>query len=157
LLPSVLPAVLTVTGTQEPWLELTTGEILTELNNGGPGAAEVATRLTDMLLVRAIRSYLNRKMDTAQSGWLAAARDRHIAGVLDIPPRDPQRTWTVDAMARSVALSRSAFAARFKELLGEPPLRYLTRLRVDGASLQLRSSDDKLRTIASAAGYCSVA
>src|SRR5262249_23679635 len=118
LLASILPPVLTVTRTKEPWLELTTHEILTELNNGGPCVAEVLTRLTEMLLVRAIRNHLNLNMDTAQSGWLAAARDGHIGGALDILHREPQRNWTVDAMARSVALSRSAFAARFKELLG---------------------------------------
>src|SRR5262249_58309380 len=64
---------------------------------------------------------------------------------------------TVASPARRVALSRSAFAANFKDLLGEPPLRYLTRLRINAAAKRLRSSDDKLRAVAAAAGYESVA
>src|SRR5262245_35925902 len=69
----------------------------------------------------------------------------------------PQDAWRVDLMARRVAVSRSAFAARFRELVGEPPLHYLTRLRINAAAVRLRSTDDKLSVIAKATGYESVA
>src|SRR2546425_771043 len=71
--------------------------------------------------------------------------------------QDPQEAWTVNSLAHRVALSRSAFAAKFKELLGEPPLGYLTRLRISAAAIRLRSSDAKLRAVAAAVGYTSVA
>jgi AraC-like DNA-binding protein len=68
----------------------------------------------------------------------------------------PKEAWQVDRIARRVWLSRSAFAARFRELVGEPPLQYLTRLRINAAAMHLRTSDDKLRSIASGAGYSSL-
>jgi AraC-like DNA-binding protein len=69
----------------------------------------------------------------------------------------PEEPWTVGRLARRVALSESAFAARFTELLGEPPLRYLKRLRLHAGSVRLRSSDAQISVIAAAAGYKSVA
>src|SRR5262249_31523259 len=139
------------------WLGLTTQQILTELDGGGPGAEDVITRLADILFIRAVRSYFDQNMETAESGWLAAIRDERIGQALALLHTTPQQAWTVDSLARHVALSRSAFAARFTELVGEPPLHYLTRLRINAAALRLRSSDDKLRTIAVAAGYESIA
>jgi AraC-like DNA-binding protein len=66
-------------------------------------------------------------------------------------------TTVVASLADRVALSRSVFAAKFSQLVGEPPLRYLTRLRLNSAALRLRSTEDGLKTIAAAAGYESVA
>jgi AraC-like DNA-binding protein len=68
----------------------------------------------------------------------------------------PDEPWTVDLLARRLATSRTAFADRFSEMVGEPPLRYLTRLRINTAARRLRSSEDKLTAIAADAGYESV-
>src|SRR5262249_20692167 len=142
--------------TEESWLGPLAQQILAELESGTPEGTEVITRLTEILFIRAVRAHFGRKMETVESGWLAV-RDEQIGRALATLHRDPQQTWTVDSLARGVALSRSAFASKFKELLGEPPLRYLTRLRINAAAKRLRSSDDKLRAVAAAAGYESVA
>jgi AraC-like DNA-binding protein len=156
----MLPPVLHLKRTEEGaehWLGLTTEQILAELRNGGTGAKEIITRLVDVLFIRAVREYFDQNIETAESGRLAAARDGRIGRALAMLHGHPQQAWTVDSLARHVALSRSAFAARFTELVGEPPLHYLTRLRIDLAAARLRSSDDKLRAIAAASGYESVA
>jgi transcriptional regulator GlxA family with amidase domain len=112
--------------------------------------------LADILFIRAVRAYFDHNIEAAESGLLLAVRDEQIGRALAMLHRHPQQAWTVDSIARHVALSRSAFAARFTELVSEPPLHYLTRLRIDVAAARLRSSDDKLRAIAAAAGYESV-
>jgi len=99
----------------------------------------------------------NRSPDPAQYGWLAAIRDPHIGPALAKLHARPQEPWTVASLARHVALSRSLFAEKFAELVGEPPLRYLKRLRLNAAVLRLRSTNDKLSAIAVDAGYDSAA
>jgi AraC-like DNA-binding protein len=156
----MLPPVLCVRRTEENtqhWLGLTTEQILAELKSRGPGANGIITRLADILFIRAVCAYFDHNIGAAESGLLLAVRDGQIGRALAILHRHPQQPWTVDSLARHVALSRFAFAARFTEVVGEPPLHYLTRLRIDLAASRLRSSDDKLRAIAAASGYESVA
>jgi AraC-like DNA-binding protein len=156
---AVLPPFLHVRGSESgglPWLRLTVEHILAELDSGPAGAAEVVTRLADILFIQAVRAYFHQNADIAQSGWLAAARDRQIGQALALLHAKPDEHWTIDILARRLATSRSSFADRFSELVGEPPLRYLSRLRIDAAARRLRSSDDKLSAVAAAAGYESV-
>jgi len=156
---TVLPPLLHVKATEDKgrsWLRLTVEHVLSELDSGDAGATEVVTRLTDILFVQAVRWYFNRNSDTAEVGWLAAVRDHQIGRALALLHASPSEPWTISSLARSVALSRSALAGKFRELLGEPPLRYLTRLRIDAAARRLRSSHDKLSGIAAEAGYESV-
>jgi len=157
---AVLPPLLHVKATSEgvrPWLRLTVEHVLAELDSGGPGATEVVTRLADILFIQAVRSYFEEGADIAEFGWLAAVRDPQVGRALALLHGQPDEPWTIGSLAHRVAVSRSAFADRFTELVGEPPLRYLTRLRINAAARRLRSSDDKLRAVAAAAGYESVA
>ena len=156
---AVLPSFLHVRGSKDGglrWLRLTVEHILEELDSSAVGAAEVVTRLADILFIQAVRAYFHENGGTAQSGWLAAARDNQIGRALALLHAHPDEPWTVDLLARRLATSRTAFADRFSELVGEPPLRYLTRLRINTAARRLRSSDDKLTAIAADAGYESV-
>jgi AraC-like DNA-binding protein len=156
---AVLPPFLHVKGSESgglPWLRLTVEHILAELDSGAGGATEVVTRLADILFIQAVRAYFHENADTAQSGWLAAARDQQVGRALALLHARPDEPWTVDMLARRLATSRSSFADRFSELVGEPPLRYLSRLRIDAAARRLRSSDDKLSAVAAEAGYESV-
>ena len=156
---AVLPPFLHVKGSESgglPWLRLTVEHILAELDSGAGGAAEVVTRLADILFIQAVRAYFHENADTAQSGWLAAARDQQVGRALALLHAKPDEPWKVDMLARRLATSRSSFADRFSELVGEPPLRYLSRLRIDAAARRLRSSDDKLSAVAAEAGYESV-
>jgi AraC-like DNA-binding protein len=157
---AVLSPLLYVKASEEggrPWLQLTVKYVLAELDSGGAGAPEVITRLADILFIQAVRSYLEENADAAEFGWMAAVRHPRIGRALALLHSRPAEPWTIASLARRVALSRSAFADRFTELVGEPPLRYLTRLRINAAARRLRSSDDKLSAVAAAAGYGAVA
>ncbi len=156
---AVLPPLLHVKATKEggrPWLRLTVEHVLAELDSDSAGAAEVVTRLADILFIQAVRSYFKENADTAEFGWLAAVRHPQIGRALALLHGHPGGSWTIASLARRVAVSRSAFADRFTELVGEPPLRYLTRLRINAAAKRLLSSDDKLGAVATAVGYKSV-
>ena len=140
-----------------PRLRLTVEHVIEELDSDRPGCESVITRLAEILFIEAVRVYLDKNMDTAESGWLAALRDQQVGQALALLHAQPHDPWTVASLADRVALSRSAFATKFAQLVGEPPLRYLTRLRLNAAGERLRSSDAKLRAIAAAVGYESVA
>jgi AraC-like DNA-binding protein len=158
-LVSILPPVIHVKRNQrddKDWLAMTVEQISAELEQGASGSRDVINRLTDILFIRAVRAYFDQNMETAESGWLAAVRDEQIGRALLMLHQQPQEAWHVDRIARRVGLSRSGFAARFRELVEEPPLQYLTRLRINAAATHLRTSDDKLRSIASATGYSSL-
>jgi AraC-like DNA-binding protein len=156
---AILPPVLHVKRTEERVrrLGLTTAHVRSELDSGEPGSNEVVTRLADILFIQAVRAYFEENWDAANSGWLAAVRDRQIGQALAILHSHPHRPWTVTSLARRLAMSRSNFAARFRELVGEPPQHYFKRLRIHAAAAQLRTSGDKLSAIAAAAGFESVA
>jgi AraC-like DNA-binding protein len=140
-----------------PWLQATVVKILEELDGDRPGAGAVVTRLAEIMFVQAVRAFFEQNADRVPSGWLAAVRDKHIGRALALMHAEAEGPWTISSLADRVALSRSVFAAKFSELVGEPPLRYLTRLRLNSAALRLRSTEDGLKTIAAAAGYDSVA
>jgi transcriptional regulator GlxA family with amidase domain len=132
-------------------------QILTEMDRGEVVAGEAITRLMDILFIKAVGAYFDRNIETAESGWLAAFRDEQIGRALSKLHEHPEKPWTVDSLARNAALSRSAFAARFKGLLAEPPLHYVARLRINTAAIRLLSTDQNLKSIATIAGYESVA
>jgi AraC-like DNA-binding protein len=153
---SILPPVLYVKADENggrPWLQMTTQHILSELENEGIGSQEVVNRLVDVLFYQAVRTYFEENVDIAQSGWLAAVRDPQIGRALALLHSRVHRQWTITSLAREVAMSRSTFASRFKELIGEPPQQYFTRLRINAAAARLRSTNDQLKAIGAAAGY----
>ena len=156
---AVLPPLLHVKRTEEGVrrLGLTTAHLRSELDGGWAGSNEIVTRLADILLIQAVRDYFEENAETSDWGWLAAVRDPKIGHALAILHSHPHRPWTVASLANRLAMSRSTFAERFRELVGEPPQRYFTRLRIHAAATRLTSSDDKLRAIATAAGFASVA
>ena len=156
---TILPRVIHVKGNRwdgKDSLDLTTRQISAELDRGTSGSPEVLNRLTDILFIRAVNAYFDQNVETAESGWLGAVRDESIGRALLMFHEQPHAAWRVDMVARRLALSRSAFAARFRELVGEPPLQYVTRLRINTAAMRLRTSNDKLRSISSDVGYSSV-
>jgi AraC-like DNA-binding protein len=104
------------------------------------------------MFVEAIRRFA-ASQPAEQRGWLAGLRDRHVGRALALMHGSPAHAWTVDGLAREVALSRSAFAERFVELIGEPPMQYLTRWRLALAAQRLRTGNDTVARIAERAGY----
>src|SRR5262249_9571974 len=119
---------------------------------GTPGAAEVMTRLADVLLTQTLRAALNQLKSSGETG-LPALGDRRIASAIEVIHGQPEHRWSVGELANEVALSRSAFSARFRELVGESPQRYMTRTRLTHAAALLRTTDASLVQIAASAGY----
>lgn len=104
-----------------------------EVEHGGPGSDAVITRLADVLVLQAVRGRLQADAAT-RTGWLGALADDRIGRALAAVHREPERDWTVAALAATAAMSRSAFSARFTELVGEPAMSYVTRWRMHAAA-----------------------
>src|SRR5690606_25914325 len=121
-----------------------------------PGGEAVITRLADVLVIQAIRAWIAED-PAAQTGWHGALQDGQIGRVLLRIHRDPRQAWTVASLAEEAALSRSAFAARFAELVGEPPMQYVTRWRMYMALAWLKEEDPPLVELAQRLGYRSEA
>jgi AraC-like DNA-binding protein/mannose-6-phosphate isomerase-like protein (cupin superfamily) len=147
-----LPAVIRVPGPAE-WLDASVTLLRGELPACPPGSEEVVTRITDVLLAQAIRAYLLAEADQP----LAALGDPQIGAAVRLIHAEPARAWTVSELASRVALSRSAFSGRFRELTGEAPMRYLTRYRLARAAELLRVGDAPLAQVARSCGYGSEA
>ncbi|MFA6986934.1 MAG: AraC family transcriptional regulator [Arenimonas sp.] len=121
-----------------------------------PGAGSVLAKLSELMFVEAMRRYVG-DLPPGGMGWLAGVRDAHVGRALALLHGDPGRAWTVDELAREVALSRSALAERFATLVGEPPIQYLMRWRLALAAQTLRSSGDAITRVAERSGYDSEA
>jgi len=117
-----------------------------------PGAGSMLAKLSELVFVEAIRRYAEDASTTGR-GWLAGVRDTYVGRALALLHAAPSRAWTVDELAREVALSRSALAERFAELVGESPMQYLIRWRLALAAKALRSGNETLARIAQRCGY----
>jgi AraC-like DNA-binding protein len=127
-----------------------------EVASGRPGAQTVLSRLSELLFVEAVREHLDR-LPQSGTGWLAALRDPALARALSAIHSRVGESWTADALAAEARLSRSAFAERFGEVLGVPPLTYLTRWRMQIAARLLRDTHQGIAEIAAEVGYDSEA
>lgn len=121
-----------------------------------PGAAGLRSRLAELLFLSAVRLYM-RELPTDATGWLAGLRDPLVGHALQALHQDPCRRWTMDELAHAVASSRSALAERFRAIIGEPPMHYLTRLRMQLASRRLDESRHSIARVADEVGYDSSA
>ena len=141
---------------QTDWMQSTLKLMAAEARELRPGGEIVITRLSDILVIQAIRSWIETAPAT-QTGWLGALRDPQIGRAISLIHRDPARAWTVASLAGELAMSRSAFAARFTELVDEPAMRYITRWRMQVALNWLTEGDVRVGELASRLGYQSEA
>ncbi|MCY1022495.1 AraC family transcriptional regulator [Pyxidicoccus sp. MSG2] len=155
----LLPRVIHLDAASSPhvdWMESTLRLMAAEAKALRPGVEAVITRLADILIVQAIRSWIQQD-PAARKGWLGALQDPQLGRVLMLIHRDPARAWTLASLAKEVAMSRSAFAARFTELVGEPAMHYVARWRMHVAVTWLREDTAGLGELASRLGYQSEA
>jgi AraC-like DNA-binding protein len=117
-----------------------------------PGGTTVMLRLADILVIHAVRSWIDAGVD-GRDGWLAALRDPQIGRAIVLMHRQPERAWTVATLAAAVNMSRSVFSDRFTALVGAPPLLYLTRWRMHLAARWLREDRTSLGEVATRLGY----
>ncbi len=139
-------------GEPDGWMQSTVQLIIGEAAALRPGGETVITRLADILVIQAIRGWIDRAPE-AQQGWIAALRDEKIGRALALIHRSPEKQWSVAGLANAASMSRSAFSARFTELLSESPVRYLTTWRMQLARTQIRSTAMPLYQIAQQIGY----
>jgi AraC-like DNA-binding protein len=123
-----------------------------EMLRDEPGQQALLDRLLDVALVQVLREHFNAG-DLSAPAWFRASGDPHVGPALRALHADPARHWTVADLAAESAMSRSAFARRFTELLGLGPLAYLTDWRMALARERLRDTDDRLAAIARYLGY----
>ncbi len=158
LLP-LLPRAVRVGASHSPdreWMQSTLRLMAEEAGELRPGGETVITRLADILVIQAIRSWIEQD-PAAQTGWLGALRDKQIGLAIAMIHRDPARPWTLASLAAEAAMSRSAFAARFTELVGEPAMQYVARWRMQVARTWLKEGNVRLGELAGRLGYQSEA
>jgi len=155
----LLPKLICIEAWQSPqmeWIQSTLHLMATEAREMRPGGETIITRLADILIVQTIRSWMAED-PLAQTGWLGALQDKQIGYAILLVQRDPGRVWTVASLAEEIAMSRSAFAARFKKLVGESPMQYITRWRMNVALTWLRNEEMSVGELADRLGYQSEA
>jgi AraC family transcriptional regulator, alkane utilization regulator len=151
----VLPATVVIRGVNGhpvPWLAATLALLSAETASAAPGAEEIVGRLADALLAQALRVAL-AELQSSDGAGVLALRNRQMATAIGLIHRRPDHAWTVGELAAEVALSRSAFSARFRQLTGESPKRYITRTRLAHAAALLQQTDASLAEVALKVGY----
>jgi AraC-like DNA-binding protein len=154
VLLETLPSVLHVAAgeaTTSPQLAAAVQLILAESAAPGPGSTLLSARLAEILLVHALRVHASAHGEEKQG--LCALADPGIGASLRMMHAQSADPWTVETLARAVGMSRSAYAARFSQLVGEAPLQYLTRWRMTQAAELLREGDESVPAIAERVGY----
>ena len=139
-------------GPPNQWLQGNIDHIIAEVESRRPGAEALLSRLTELLFVETLRSYLDR-LPEHETGWFAALKDPMVGRAITSMHEDPARAWTVAELARKAAVSRSALAARFSELLDISPIAYLTRWRIRLATNLLEQPQHSIADIATRVGY----
>ncbi|MGP4090673.1 AraC family transcriptional regulator [Streptomyces sp. KR55] len=126
--------------------------LMEEIVRDEPGQEVVLDRLLDLLVIAALRAWFSRPEAEAPA-WYRALADPVVGRVLRLVQNDPAHPWTVASLAAKAGVSRAALARRFTDLVGEPPMSYLTGWRLALAADRLRDSDDTLEAIARQVGY----
>ena len=151
---SLLPAVLHMPADPVAGSQVTTlvSLLAGELGVREAGARAAVARLIDLLLIHVVRAW---SADAEPPSWLRALHDPVVGRALAELHARPDEPWTIASLAAEVHLSRATLARRFAELVGEPPLAYLTRWRMDLAARRLRDTTEPVQTIARSVGYTS--
>ena len=153
LLAALPPAIHLPSGPAAPagWLGTLLGIAVGESGSARAGTENILARLSELMFVEAIRRYLE-SLPPSQTGWLAGVRDPVVGQALAAVHGQPKEPWTVERLARLVGVSRSVFAERFTEMVGQPPMQYLALWRMQLAS-RLLAEGRQVAAVADAVGY----
>jgi AraC-like DNA-binding protein len=127
--------------------------LASETTQQAPGSELVSNRLAEVLFIQALRAHITSTLEMCKQPWLRAIFDPQIGSALKAIHQSVNRAWTVESLAETASMSRSAFASRFKELLGQTPLDYVTEWRMQKAIEFLNRRDQKLIEVAQSVGY----
>jgi AraC-like DNA-binding protein len=154
---AALPRLLHLRATEgDAWIASFTQQAVAESHARRPGGEAMLARMSEMMFVDAVRRYADQ-LPEHSAGWLAGLRDRFIGRALALMHEQPAQDWSVDELGRRVGLSRSAFHERFVQLIGVPPMQYLTQWRMQAAARLLLETRATVATIALEVGYDSEA
>jgi len=151
-----LPRLMHVRSMADGWHGGFVRQLTDESRLGRPGADTVLTRLAELMFIEVLRRYLE-DLPPGQTGWLAGLRDEIVGRALSLLHARPAHHWTLEGLAREVASSRSNLAKRFGDLVGQPPMQYLGKWRIQVAANLLVQSGAKVASIGSEVGYDSEA
>ena len=138
------------------WLDTTLRYTIEEASGERPGSSAMLPRLTELLFIEMLRRYI-QQLPTEYTGWLAAVRDPIVGNALRLMHTNPEHAWTVEELAQTIAISRSALAQRFTALIGVPPIHYLQGWRMQVAQYLLGQTNLSISEIAGQTGYASEA
>jgi AraC family transcriptional regulator, alkane utilization regulator len=135
-----------------PWIEKSIDFVLGDAASRAPGSEMVAAKIAEVLFAEVLRGYIET-MPAHNPGWLAGLRDPQVSRCLALMHGEPARAWTVESLAGEVHVSRSVLAEKFTDLVGAPPMQYLTRWRMIVAAGLLRNQQSSLARVAEDVGY----
>jgi AraC-like DNA-binding protein len=134
------------------WLEASIRHLVAEASSRRPGQTVLLSKMAEALFIEALRRYMEQ-LPPEQIGWLAGARDPVVGTALALLHRKPCHHWTVAEIAAAAGTSRSVLAERFTRFLGEPPLTYLARWRLQLAARSLQTTKNTIAQLAGDVGY----
>ena len=153
---SALPHQIHVRGMSSAWLDSFARQVTEECRLNRAGSDTVLTRMAELMFIEVLRRYLD-ELPLGQTGWLAGLRDEVVGRVLTLLHGQPAHPWTLAELAREAASSRSSLAKRFTDLVGQPPMQYLTQWRMQVAANLLVQTAAKVATVGADVGYDSEA
>lgn len=152
---STVPAVLRVNAARQSsagWIRSTFLYAAEEIAAGRMGTAVVVGKVSELLFVDAIRSYVETLPD-GQTGWLAGLKDPFVSRAMTLLHARVAAPWTVEQLGQEVGLSRSALGERFTRIIGMPPMQYLAQWRIHAAAHEMINSSKAILQIAQEVGY----
>ena len=134
------------------WMNHTVRLISVEAEQTQIGGETILTRLADILVIQALRYWINNDAKTKR-GWLFALKDERIGKSLSLIHTNPGRQWTIESLGKEIGMSRTAFASKFTGLVGEPMLQYLTKWRMNLAVMKLKDGEKVTPELVEQLGY----
>lgn len=149
---SALPRCLHVPGGAGGWLSEFPRQAVAESQLSRAGALTMLTRMAELMFVEVVRRHLERAVPEERS-WLAGLRDPIVGGAISCLHAEPARDWTLASLAEEVGSSRTVLAERFAQLVGIPPMQYLTQWRLQIAANLLARTNAKVSAVGERVGY----
>jgi AraC-like DNA-binding protein len=152
---SALPAVLKLnvrSTASGAWIESSFRFAANQIAAGHLGSTTVIAKLSELLFVEAVSQFV-ASLPAERRGWLAGLRDPQIGRALAMLHARPTETWTAEALALEVGMSRSSFAERFSSVVGQPPMQYLAVWRMHMAAQSLREGHRSVAQVGASSGY----
>jgi AraC-like DNA-binding protein len=133
------------------WMSNTVRLIAEEAEQTDIGGETILTRLADVLVIQVLRHWINNA--DFKQGWLHALQDNRIGKSLSLIHTNPGKQWTIENLGKEIGMSRTAFATRFTQLVGEPMLQYLTKWRMNLAVMKLKEGEKVTHELIEQLGY----